>query len=216
MGKDQSIIILPPASDVPTPDEMEASLGADLLLLMSDQYQEELGEMDVLYQHVSNPKVHIKDKINSLLRIHMFYSKSMLAGNVNVNTVLVYRARKEALNDLQRMIETLNNYTSVDNFDIEHPMYSKSLSMIIELILTCVKSNLEAPQFDAVVRDVAVSMPGVEARIKRLIEESTTEEILAMQSNPLMDAYKESRGDYESYLFHYDDFMEYMKIKGSR
>lgn len=208
-----SIIILPPSDDSNNDSSVDS---ADLFLLLSEDYAEELGDLHALYEHVSSPKVHIKDKINALLRLHMFYSKSMLAGNnVTGHTVSIYRARKEALNDLQRMIEILNDYTSVDNFDIEHPLYSKSLSMIIELILTCVKANVDTPQFDSVVRDVATSMPGTEARIKRLIEDSTTEEILSMQSNPLMDSYRDNRDMYEQFIKNYDLFQEFLRLKNA-
>ena len=172
--------------------------------------------MAFLYDQVSSPNIHIKDKINMLLRLHMFYSKEVLtSANLDNEAVWIYRVRREAVGDLKRMIEVLNEYSSIDNFDINHPLYNKSLSFIIEVILSAVKTHTEIPQFDNVVREVAIALPGVESRVRNMIQDSSTEDILAMRSNPLMDIFQEERELFESYKKNRELFMEYMSSKGA-
>ena len=133
MKKSTPIVVLPPDDGAPAKNYGNVP---DIKILLTDGYVDLLEpDMAVLYEQVSSPNVHIKDKINLLLRLHMFYSKEMFTSDqIDNETVWVYRARKEALGDLKRMIEILNEYSSIDNFDVDHPLYNKSLSFIIETI----------------------------------------------------------------------------------
>lgn len=179
----------------------------DIKAILSGDYQDNMGSMSALYDYVSKPNILIKDKINMLLRIHMQISKEVLTGgNIDVEAVAVYRIRKEALQDLKRMIETLNEYTSIDNYDVDHPLHVKSLSFIIESILTSVKEHTEVTQFDNIVRDVAIAMPGIEARTRNMVEDNSTEEILSMRSNPVLEKYDGELALFRDYIQNKDEF----------
>jgi hypothetical protein len=215
MKKSTPIVVLPPDDGAPAKNYGNVP---DIKILLTDGYVDLLEpDMAVLYEQVSSPNVHIKDKINLLLRLHMFYSKEMFTSEqIDNETVWVYRARKEALGDLKRMIEILNEYSSIDNFDVDHPLYNKSLSFIIETILTGVKTHTETSQFDSIVRDVAIALPGVEARVRNMIRDSSTEEILALRSNPLMETFEGEKQLFIDFVKYRDEFISYMEdVKSS-
>lgn len=179
--------------------------------LLSADSSESMGEVGELYNYVSSPNIHIKDKVNALLKLHMFFSKEVLTNeSLDWEAVQVYRVRKEAVADLKRMIEILNEYSAMDNFDIEHPLYNKSLSFIIEALLTSVKANTEGSQFDHIVRDVAIALPSIEARVRNMIQDSSTEDILALRDNPILDAVKGEKELFLEYVKNRDSFIEYI------
>lgn len=186
----------------------------DIKELLNEKGSMTLGKIGALYDLVSNPEVHIKDKINALLKLHMFFSKEMLTSpEITLETVGVYRARKEAVQDLKRMVEVLNEYSSVDNFDVEHPLFNKSLTFIIEAILIAIKTNTESNQFDSIVREVAIALPTVESRIKNMVQDSSTEEILALRDNPLMDSLNEEKQLFLDYVRDREDYINYKNSK---
>ena len=186
----------------------------DIKELLTEPGSGTLGKVGALYDHVSNPEVHIKDKINSLLKLHMFFSREMLTSpEITIETIGIYRARREAVNDLKRMVEVLNEYSAVDNFDVEHPLFNKSLTFVIEAILVAIKANTDTSQFDSIVREVAISLPTVESRIKNIVQDSSTEEILALRENPLMDSLNAEKSLFKEYLTNRDEFLAYMENK---
>lgn len=186
----------------------------DIKELLTEPGSSTLGKVSALYDHVSNPEVHIKDKINSLLKLHMFFSREMLTSpEITIETIGIYRARKEAVNDLKRMVEVLNEYSAVDNFDVEHPLFNKSLTFVIEAILVAIKANTDTSQFDSIVREVAISLPTVESRIKNIVQDSSTEEILALRENPLMDSLNAEKSLFKEYLTNREEFLAYMENK---
>ena len=209
-GKNGGIIVLGAKAD---PNGISPMYGdtVNFEQLLSETDNKSLGDMGFLYDLVSNPETHIKEKINALLKLHMFYSKEVLtSAELTSESVAVYRVRKEAVADLKRLVELLNEYSSVDNFDVEHPLFNKSLTFIIEAILTAIKSNTETSQFDSIVREVAIALPTVESRIKNMVQDSSTEEILALRDNPLMDALNEEKKLFLEYIKHRPNFLEYL------
>jgi hypothetical protein len=210
MADGKGIVILP------SKDKEQESLFGNTIkmkdLLSTQPSTDSLGDVGHLYDFVSDPQVHIKDKVNALLKLHMFFSKEILTSEtIEWEAVQIYRVRKEAVADLKKLVELLNEYSSVDNFDTEHPLYSKSLNFIMEAILTEVKENTENSQFDNIVRGVAIALPTIESRIKNIIADSTTEDILAMRENPLMDALNSEKDMFKEYLLNRDMFLEYMR-----
>lgn len=206
----KGVVILPPKGD--DNDKLFGeTMSMSSLLNQELTSKETMGEIGTLYDYVSDPQVHIKDKINSLLKLHMFFSREILTKpEIEYEAVQIYRVRREAVADLKRLVELLNEYSAVDNFDTEHPLYSKTLNLIMEAILTSVKENVESTQFDSIVREIAISLPLIESRIKNMIVDSTTEDLLAMRENPLMDALNNEKGLFKEYLTHRVAFKEYL------
>lgn len=206
----KGVVILPPKGD--DNDKLFGeTMSMSSLLNQELTSKETMGEIGALYDYVSDPQVHIKDKINSLLKLHMFFSREILIKpEIDYESVQIYRVRREAVADLKRLVELLNEYSAVDNFDTEHPLYSKTLNLIMEAILTSVKENVESTQFDSIVREIAISLPLIESRIKNMIVDSTTEDLLAMRENPLMDALNNEKGLFKEYLTHRVAFKEYL------
>lgn len=213
MATKNGIVVLP-SKDKDNVGNMYGDVADFEKLLTKDST--DLGPMGFLFNLVSDPETHIKDKINALLKLHMFYSKEVLtAAEVTYEAVAIYRVRKEAVADLKRLVEVLNEYSSVDNFDVEHPLFNKSLTFIIEAILIAIKTNTETSQFDSIVREVAIALPTVESRIKNMVQDSSTEEILALRDNPLMESLNAEKDIFAEYLRNRDQFLEYQEANKS-
>lgn len=200
-------------------DSVTLHVGAvDFNILLSEDCSDSLEDLKSLYDLISNPRVPIYDKFDYILRLQMYFSKSLLLEEgITSEDLFVYKTRRLVLEDLEGITRTLHEYSAGDTLDVGHPLFHKSVSFIIEALLMSAKEHLDNQQFDAIVRTVSIAMPGIENRIKKMVSDTSVEDILSLRSNPILEKYADEKRMLIEYLADREEFIKWKEtVKGSK